>query len=60
MTTLRLILADQLSESMASLQELNKKFDTVMFCEVVEEATYVPHHPKKIAFLFSAMFTFYK
>ncbi|MFN7613353.1 MAG: cryptochrome/photolyase family protein, partial [Alphaproteobacteria bacterium] len=24
-------------------------------CEVMEEASYVPHHPKKIAFLFSAM-----
>ena len=55
MATLRLILADQLSESIASLQELDKKSDTVMFCEVMEEASYVPHHPKKIAFLFSAM-----
>ncbi len=26
-----------------------------MLCEVIEEATYVKHHPKKIAFLFSAM-----
>jgi deoxyribodipyrimidine photolyase-related protein len=26
-----------------------------MFCEVMEEASYAPHHPKKIAFLFSAM-----
>ena len=55
MTTLHLILADQLSESIASLQELDKKSNTVMFCEVMEEATYVPHHPKKIVFLFSAM-----
>ena len=55
MTALRLILADQLSESLASLQELDKASDTVMFCEVMEEAGYVPHHPKKIAFLFSAM-----
>lgn len=55
MSSLRLILADQLSESLASLQGLDKAHDTVMFCEVMEEATYVPHHPKKIAFLFSAM-----
>ena len=55
MTTLRLILADQLSESLTALQELDKKSDTVMLCEVMEEASYVPHHPKKIAFLFSAM-----
>lgn len=55
MAALRLILADQLSESLASLQELDKAYDTIMFCEVMEEASYVPHHPKKIAFLFSAM-----
>lgn len=55
MSTLRFILADQLSESLAALQGLDKKSDTVMFCEVMEEASYVPHHPKKIAFLFSAM-----
>jgi deoxyribodipyrimidine photolyase-related protein len=55
MGTLRLILADQLSASIATLQGLNKAKDTVLICEVMEEATYVPHHVKKIAFLFSAM-----
>ena len=55
MGALRLILADQLSESVAALQGLDKAQDTVMLCEVMEEASYVPHHPKKIAFLFSAM-----
>lgn len=55
MTTLRLILADQLSKSITSLHGLDKTCDTVMLCEVMEEATYVAHHPKKIAFLFSAM-----
>ncbi len=55
MTVLRLILADQLSESITSLQGINKKRDTIMLCEVMEEASCVPHHPKKIAFLFSAM-----
>lgn len=55
MSTLRLVLADQLSPSLASLQGLDKEHDTVMLCEVMEEATYVPHHPKKIAFLLSAM-----
>ncbi len=55
MSALRLILADQLSHSISSLQALEKSNDTVLFCEVMEEATYVPHHPKKIAFLFSAM-----
>jgi len=52
---LRLILADQLSESLASLKEADKKSDVIFFCEVMKEATYVPHHPKKIAFLFAAM-----
>jgi deoxyribodipyrimidine photolyase-related protein len=55
MATLRLIFADQLSESISSLEGLDKATDTVMLCEVVEEATYVLHHPKKIAFLFAAM-----
>ena len=55
MGALRLILADQLSESASALQGLDKAQDTVMLCEVMEEASYVPHHPKKIAFLFSAM-----
>ena len=55
MKSLRLILGDQLSESIASLQGLDKARDTILLCEVIEEATYVPHHQKKIAFLFSAM-----
>ena len=54
MGALRLILADQLSASISSLDGSSDD-DTVMLCEVMEEATYVPHHPKKIAFLFSAM-----
>lgn len=55
MSILRLILADQLNESLASLNGVDKKRDVILFCEVITEATYVPHHPKKIAFLFSAM-----
>ncbi|MBA2648466.1 MAG: cryptochrome/photolyase family protein [Legionella sp.] len=55
MQSLRVILADQLSTSISSLEGLNTKFDTVLMCEVMEEATYVKHHKKKIAFLFSAM-----
>lgn len=54
MTALRLILGDQLSESISSLQDI-KNGDRILMCEVMEEATYVQHHPKKIAFLFSAM-----
>ncbi len=59
MTTLRLILGDQLSHSLSSLRDIRRS-DTVLMCEVMEEASYVPHHPKKIAFLFSAMRHFAK
>jgi deoxyribodipyrimidine photolyase-related protein len=55
MTALRLILADQLSPSIATLRGADKSQDVILLCEVMEEASYVPHHPKKIAFLFSAM-----
>jgi deoxyribodipyrimidine photolyase-related protein len=55
MPTLRLILADQLSASIATLEDIDTASDVVMLCEVMEEATYVRHHKKKIAFLFSAM-----
>jgi len=55
MGALRLILADQLSISLPSLVGADKAHDTIMLCEVMAEATYVKHHPKKIAFLFAAM-----
>lgn len=55
MTALRLILADQLSECITSLEGIDVLRDHVLMCEVMQEASYVPHHPKKIAFLFSAM-----
>ena len=55
MATLRLILGDQLSESIASLRDLDAAEDTVLMVEVDAEATYVKHHKKKIAYLFSAM-----
>ena len=55
MTTLRLILADQLSECLVSHHGALKQSDIIMFFETMSEATYVPHHPKKIAFLFSSM-----
>ncbi|OLP59476.1 deoxyribodipyrimidine photolyase [Xaviernesmea oryzae] len=50
-----LILGDQLSLDVSSLNGADPKIDRVVLCEVMEEATYVRHHPKKIAFLFSAM-----
>lgn len=53
--TLRFVLGDQLSRGSASLRGLDPARDVVLMAEVAAEATYVPHHPKKIAFLFAAM-----
>lgn len=50
-----LILGDQLTPSLSSLRKIDKNTDHVLMAEVKEEATYVKHHKKKIAFLFSAM-----
>ncbi len=55
MKTLRLILGDQLSEHISSLKNINKKEDIILMAEVWDETKYVKHHPKKIAFIFSAM-----
>ncbi|MGR3712803.1 MAG: cryptochrome/photolyase family protein, partial [Shimia sp.] len=51
---LRLVLGDQLSNSLASLSDVGTD-DQILMCEVKEEATYVKHHKKKIVFVFSAM-----
>ena len=53
--SLRFVLGDQLDCEITSLRDLDPTTDRVLMVEVAEEATYVPHHPKKIAFLFSAM-----
>jgi len=50
-----LILGDQLSHDISSLDNFDPAQDQILMCEVQEEATYVKHHKKKIAFLFSAM-----
>ena len=50
----RLILGDQLSHSLAGLADATTD-DLLLMCEVRQEVTYVKHHKKKIAFLFSAM-----
>jgi deoxyribodipyrimidine photolyase-related protein len=60
MTTLRLILGDQLSSSISALEGCDPAKDIILMCEVWDEATYVKHHKKKIAFLFSAMRHFAK
>lgn len=50
-----LILGDQLSPELSALREADKTRDIIVMAEVADEASYVSHHPKKIAFLFSAI-----
>jgi deoxyribodipyrimidine photolyase-related protein len=54
MTKIILILGDQLSPNIAALRVANEG-DVILLVEVMAEATYVKHHKKKIAFIFSAM-----
>lgn len=42
-----LVLGDQLSWDLASLQGLDPQRDAVLLVEVMEEASHVPHHPQK-------------
>jgi deoxyribodipyrimidine photolyase-related protein len=55
MSTLRLILGDQLSASIATLSDIDRQSDRVLMVEVSEEATYVRHHQQKLALVLSAM-----
>ncbi|MEI8147219.1 MAG: cryptochrome/photolyase family protein [Alphaproteobacteria bacterium] len=55
MGTLRIILGDQLSHTVSSLDGFDPAHDTVLMMEVAEETTYVAHHKQKIALVFSAM-----
>jgi deoxyribodipyrimidine photolyase-like uncharacterized protein len=55
MTVLRVILGDQLSARLDIVAGAEKGVDVFLLAEVMAEATYVHHHVKKIAFLFSAM-----
>lgn len=55
MAALRLILGDQLTHTLPVITDATKSQDRLLMAEVREEATYVPHHKKKIAFVFSAM-----
>ncbi|MGP9790639.1 cryptochrome/photolyase family protein [Roseinatronobacter sp. NSM] len=55
MVRLVLVLGDQLSDTLSALHQADKARDVVVMAEVGTEAGYVPHHPKKIAFIFAAM-----
>lgn len=52
---LRVILGDQLSSELEIVRGADKSLDVFLMAEVMAEASYVRHHVKKIAFLFSAM-----
>lgn len=53
--SLRFVLGDQLSPDLSSLSDFDPRGDLVLMVEVVDECTYVRHHPKKIAFVLAAM-----
>ena len=50
-----LVLGDQLTPALSSLAAGDPSRDRVLMAELHDEATYVRHHKKKIAFLFAAM-----
>ena len=54
MSTLRIVLGDQLTRGLSSLRDYVPG-DTVLMMEVAEEATYVKHHKQKLVLIFSAM-----
>ena len=53
MTRLVLVLGDQLTERLSAIRNADKDRDVIVMAEAMEEATYVRHHAKKIAFIFS-------
>ncbi|NNL04462.1 MAG: cryptochrome/photolyase family protein [Xanthomonadales bacterium] len=55
MSTLHLILGDQLSRSITALQDIDPERDVVLMAELADEALYVPHHKQKLVLIFSAM-----
>lgn len=50
-----LVLGDQLSATLSALETADKERDVVVMAEVRDEASYVGHHKKKIAFIFASM-----
>lgn len=55
MKILRVVLKDQLSENISSLEGVEAHSDIILLCEAKEEYNHVQHHKKKIVFLISAM-----
>ncbi len=50
-----LVLGDQLTPDIAALKAADRDRDLVVMAEVMGEATYVRHHPQKIALILTAM-----
>ena len=50
-----LLLGDQLSLNISSLADSDPARDVIVMGELASEATYVPHHRKKLAFIFASM-----
>ncbi len=50
-----LVLGDQLTPKLSSIVAGDPALDRILMAELHDEATYVRHHKKKIAFVFSAM-----
>jgi deoxyribodipyrimidine photolyase-related protein len=50
-----LVLGDQLCPDISSLAASDRSHDVVLLAEVMDEACYVRHHKKKLAFVFSCM-----
>ena len=55
MTTLVLILGDQLSLNISSLEGRDKNRTVILMVEVHEESVYVKHHKAKLVYILSAM-----
>lgn len=55
MRNLVLILGDQLSATISSLRDMPREDTIVLMVEVAEEAAYVRHHRRKLAYILSAM-----
>lgn len=55
MAKLSIVFPDQLCDEIDCIKAINKKEDTILMMEVIEEFTFVKHHKKKIVFLLSAM-----
>lgn len=53
--TIVLVLGDQLTPDIAALRGCRKAETVLLMAEVRTEASYVGHHKKKLAFIFSAM-----